>query len=178
MSAKTYIVDSGNTTRRIKKWWVIDSGGVARNLKKVWVIDAGGVARLVFQSASIFTMTASHFSGQGGYVQGVEGSMTPLGGGPDGLMINGNQLIQLDSTFPGGANLILVIQQAGGGPAPSTKTYLTSMVLQQAGQAAVTFTGASATSFGYSAPQGQWEWSSGFGFPIGTTFTVTLTTTS
>lgn len=58
MPANRYMVDSGGTTRHIKKRYVIDSGGVARLIKKRYIVDAGGTTRLTFLYGNYFTMTA------------------------------------------------------------------------------------------------------------------------
>lgn len=47
MAARTLIVDSGGTTRRVLRMFVVDGGGVSRLIKRKFVIDGGGVARLV-----------------------------------------------------------------------------------------------------------------------------------
>lgn len=60
MTARTLIVDSGSTTRLVKKWWAIDSGNVARFAKRVFLIDSGSVARLIFATQVVASITPTN----------------------------------------------------------------------------------------------------------------------
>ena len=143
----TYMVDSGNVTRKLLDPWAIDSGGVARKLKKIWVIDSTNVARLVFTS-NIFTLSPGASGGTNGYVQGAFGSIAP-----SNILTDTNVIEELTSgTIT--HTMILVINQGASGPSISS-SYLTSLTIN-----GTVWTGASA-SFSGGGSSGQWNWSPG-----------------
>lgn len=53
MAIRTFVVDSGATSRLLKanRFFVIDTGNVARTIKRLFVVDSGGTARQVYQNA-------------------------------------------------------------------------------------------------------------------------------
>lgn len=53
MAVRRFIVDSGGTSRFIRRRFVVDSGGTARLIKRRFVIDSGGTARLTYQGDTI-----------------------------------------------------------------------------------------------------------------------------
>ena len=163
MPARTFVVDSGGTSRFIKRWFAIDSGGVARLAKRVFVFDSGGVARLVFTGADFLTLvTASApVGGSNGYIQGGFGSLTPTTLG-DGSTVT-EIAASVTSPFP----LNLTIR---GYPGTIGSSYLTSLSLN-----AALFTAASA-SFSGGTPGGSavWTWASGFHFSVSETVAVIL----
>ena len=163
MPARTFVVDSGGTSRFIKRWFAIDSGGVARLAKRVFVFDSGGVARLVFTGADFLTLiTASApVGGSNGYIQGGFGSLTPTTLG-DGSTVT-EIAASVTSPFP----LNLTIR---GYPGTIGSSYLTSLSLN-----AALFTAASA-SFSGGTPGGSavWTWASGFHFGASQTIAVIL----
>lgn len=82
MGAKTYVVDSGATARRVKTFYAVDSGGTVRKIKKGWVIDSGGTPRLFFGGVDDFSLFVGTTGVPGeftiGYAaDGPLGSITP-----------------------------------------------------------------------------------------------------
>lgn len=156
----TWIVDSGNVSRKLKTPWVIDSGNVARKIKKIWVIDSGNIARLVFEG-NIFTLTSGSAGGSSGYSNGGFGSLAP-----SNVLGDGNVIQQIASGNLLPHPLIIIITGSG-----LTSGYLTSVTFTPGGTllgSAASFTGGGAT--------GQWSWSSGqslSGGPYTVNFDVT-----
>lgn len=72
MAARTYVVDSGGTSRLVKRLFVVDSGGTSRLIKRAFAIDSGGTARLIYQgdyttSGSFTSSSATSFGNTRGY---------------------------------------------------------------------------------------------------------------
>jgi hypothetical protein len=65
MSARTLIVDSGGTTRQVKRWFAIDSGSIARFARRVFVIDSGSIARLIFAEQVMASISPSNANATG-----------------------------------------------------------------------------------------------------------------
>lgn len=167
---RTYVSDSGGTTRIPKKIYVSDSGGTTRLVKKIYVSDSGGVTRLVYEGGYQFTITAGVVSGGGntGYSNGlgtgggVYGSISnpPAGNLPSGKIIAG-VFDQTGGSNPQGAELVITSFASDPG-----KNSLVEIILN-----GHTYTGSSATySFGSSA---RWSWGAAnlYGLVNGNTYT-------
>jgi hypothetical protein len=155
----TYVVDSGNVTRKLKTLWVVDSGAVSRRIKKLWVIDSGNVARLVFTGQDDLSLVAGTAGGSSGYVLSGFGSLIPTTLG-DGKTVN--SLFSSDtSPFP----LTFVVTGFSSDP---TSAYLTDIVVN-----GVTLL-ASAAVYAYSGGQAQWAWASGARMFSGTTYPIVV----
>lgn len=172
MTARTLVADAGNVVRAIKRWAIVDSGNVTRFAKRVFYIDASNVARMIFQYASVFTLGPSNFGGQSGYVQGAGGTLTPLSGGAQGLLADGNVVVQLDASNTTPFNMILVINK-GAGPAISASSYLKSITIDSVSGGSSTFL-ASAASFTANSGDGSWSWPSGIKLNVGVAYTITV----
>jgi hypothetical protein len=89
MSARSFIVDSGNTARLAKRLFIIDSGNVARQAKRIFVIDSGNVARLVYVSAITNSRTLTAAFADDGVLAAYEGySSVGITTGPFGGIDN------------------------------------------------------------------------------------------
>ncbi len=53
MAARIIVVDSGGTSRQVRRFFVIDAGGTPRLVSRAFVIDAGGTARLIYSGEMI-----------------------------------------------------------------------------------------------------------------------------
>jgi hypothetical protein len=150
----TWIIDSGNVSRKLADPWVIDSAGVARKVKKIWVIDSGNIARLVFLS-NIFTLTSSQVSNTSGYAQGSFGSLAP-----SNVLTDSNIINEIASSNLTTHNMVLSINKGSSGPS-ITSAYLTSLTIN-----GTVFLGSSA-SFSGGGANGTWTWSSGANLETG-----------
>jgi len=163
MSQFTYVVDSGSTTRKVKKVWVIDSGSTARKIKKIWVIDSGSTARLVFTGADFLTLVTAGapVGGTNGYAQGGFGSLTP------NVLGDGATVTAIDASVTNPFPLNLTITGYVGS---ITSGYLTSLMLNGTLllSTSATFSGG---SLGGSA---NWSWNPGFHFLNSATVAVIL----
>ena len=63
--SRIVVVDSGGTSRQVRRFTVVDSGGTSRLIKRGVVIDSGGTARTFFQylSATLSGATYSRIDG-------------------------------------------------------------------------------------------------------------------
>lgn len=77
MATRLFVVDSGGTSRLVRRLPVVDSGGTTRLIKRLFAVDSGGTARLVFRSSLHETTitVGDNGAGQEGYAQGVAGSI-------------------------------------------------------------------------------------------------------
>jgi hypothetical protein len=161
MSAKTYIVDSSNTTRFPKRIIVVDSGNVSRVCKRIFVVDAGNVSRLIFTGADYLTLVSGNVSTTNGYVRGTIGSLTPSTLG-DGALV---QEIAAKSTTP-----FTLIFDISGYAGTITSSYLISLTITN-----TVFLATSAVFTGGSAGgTAQWQWTTGFNLINGDTFSVAV----
>jgi hypothetical protein len=156
----TYIVDSGNVTRKLKTPWVIDSGNVARKIKKIWVIDSGNVARLVF-TGNTFTLTSGTAGGSSGYSNPGLGSLAP-----SNLLSDSNTIQEIASSNTNPHPLIVSITGSG-----ISAGYLASIQFTPGS----TLLGSAAT-FSGGPTSGQWNWSTGLSLAAGP-YTVVITIT-
>lgn len=170
MPANRYMVDSGGTTRHIKKRFVVDSGGVTRLIKKRYIVDAGGTTRLTFLYGNNFTMLAGQatFIGYNALGPTNFGSITPSSTLNDGAVIG---TINTNILGPG-ANLLLYIFGFASNPGASYVTTFTINGVTVAGTAAV---------YQYGGVRGvqtaQWTWNAVItGFTNGGTYPATLIT--
>lgn len=153
MTARTLVVDSGGTTRQIKRWAVVDSGGITRLLKRAFIVDAGGVSRLIFSAADDLSMLVGSggAGGSNGYINGAFGTLTPNTLG-DGSVVQEMAVAEMGSATP--HQLVFSIN---GYPGTIVEAYLTSLSINSA----VYLPGdANFTSFSGGAPGGtaQWIW--------------------
>lgn len=156
----TYVVDSGNVTRRVRTPWVIDSGNVARRVRKIYVIDSGGVARLVFFTAQNFSMTAGSSGSLSGYDHGIFGTLSPT------LLPDGNTIFSIFRTSPSPFPLDLYITGFSSNPGSH---YLTSLFINS-----TTFLATSAT-YSYAAGAANWHWATGTNFISGNFYSGVIT---
>ena len=161
MSAKTYIVDSGGTTRFVKRLFVVDAGNVSRAVKRMFVVDAGNVSRLVYTGADYLTLVSGNVSTTNGYVRGTIGSLTPSTLG-DGALV---QELAAKSTTP-----FTLIFDISGYAGTITSSYLVSVTINTTvfAATAATFSG------GGSGSSASWQWSTGFNLINGDTFSVAV----
>jgi hypothetical protein len=132
MATRFFVVDSGGTSRLIKRWGVVDSGGTTRMLKRAFVVDSGGTSRLIFASSVSYTLTSA--TGTDGFAYNFSGydrasgtgSLSP--GGTSNLLGNTfeNLLDFRDITF----NLYhhSWFQVSGFGADPGQNGFFTSVV--------------------------------------------------
>jgi len=149
----TWVVDSGDTPRKLKDPWVVDGGGTPRQLKKIWVIDSGGTARLVFRSADVLSMICGTSANAVGYALGGFGALTPPDLG-DGSVVQEITVADHLSPTPN-----VFIFEITGFPGTITVNYLASITLNgivHTPQDAnfTSFTGGGAGSIA------QWQWGS------------------
>ena len=163
MSAKTYVVDSGGTTRFLKRVYIVDSGNVTRKVKRIWAVDNTNTARLVFTGADYLTLIAGVTFGETGYTQGGFGSLTPS------VLGDGSTVTSLFTTptTPPQQELFFVIT---GYPGTVTSSYLTSLTINGATMpaTAATFSGGGAGS------QAEWTWTPSTALVGGTTYPVVV----
>ena len=167
MAAHTYIVDSGNATRRLKTCFVVDSGNVTRRVKKIWVVDSGNVSRLVYVNLITFTLVAGqHVVGPAtttGYsVPAAIGSLTPT------TDAEGNAVSYIDYIQPAlTMNFGLTIASDPG------INYFQTLAFSGTGGSYT----ASAATYAYSGGVAQWQWGTGGTnfLTNGSSYTVTLT---
>jgi hypothetical protein len=161
MSTKTYVVDSTDTTRYVKKIFVVDSGSVARKIKRIWMIDSGSVARLVFTGADYLSMVAGTTAGSSGYLGGVFGTLTPH------VLGDGATVEELTAANAFAHNSIFEIT---GYPGSITSSYLLSLTV-----GATTLLATAATfAGGGSGGAASWTWSTGFAINSGSTYAVVV----
>jgi hypothetical protein len=164
----TYVVDSGSTTRLLKKCYVVDSGGTTRQIKKIYVVDSGGTTRLVFLSSNNLTLIAGAATNATGYNSTGHppfGSITP-----SATLNDGNVITILETSTPGTPDLTLRIT---GFSADPTASYISSISIN----GGTTF-GTVASSYAYGSGMATWIWNS---FPAsvlvsGTSYPVVLVT--
>lgn len=161
MSAKTYVVDSGNVTRFPKRWIAIDSGNVARVAKRVWFIDSGNVARLIFTGADYLTMVSGTSAGETGYFVSSFGTLTPTVLG-DGATV---RFLFTTLTTPPMHQLLFQISGYAG---TIVSTYLTSLTID----GSTLPVGTSTFSGGGVGGQAEWTWSPSPNLAAGTTYPV------
>jgi hypothetical protein len=70
MSNRTFVVDSGNTSRFVKRLFVVDSGNVSRLVIRAFVVDSGGVTRFIY-SGQVFATASPTTESAGGLAPGV-----------------------------------------------------------------------------------------------------------
>jgi hypothetical protein len=186
MAANRYMVDSGGTTRHIKKRYVIDSGGVARLIKKRYIVDAGGVTRLTFIFGDQLTMVAgtnsSSLPGSPGYYkQGPssqwEGTMTPgtLGDTSPITALVSNSSGNLPNANPGWWFVDIGPVPGYSSSSPLPQSYLTEIVVSGPGVGTVTLSGSSATFTRTLNVNGSWAWGPGLpAFTSGDTYSVSV----
>ena len=167
MGAHTFVIDSGNTTRRVKTCFVIDSGNTTRRVKKIWVVDSGNVSRLVYVNLITFTLVAGqHTAGPvtsvGYSVPSGIGTLTPAADA-EGNAVQGLDYVQPALTI----NFSLVVAADPG------INYFQTLAFSGTGGS---YTAAAAT-YAYSGGVAQWQWSAGGSnfLTNGSTYTVTLT---
>jgi hypothetical protein len=80
MAAKLYAVDSGGTTRLIRRWAAVDSGGTTRFLKRAFAVDSGGTARLIYVSMIVTMGDDSESGTSSSHTFSPNASVTVLGG--------------------------------------------------------------------------------------------------
>jgi hypothetical protein len=175
MSAKRFMLDSGNVTRRIRKRWIIDSGGVARLIKKRWVIDAGGVARLTYQYADALSLLAGTNPG----VAPIVGYFLPAGAGSltPSVLGDGMTVSKLCDTYGFSTQPNQRLLEIQGFTTDPGRNYLFSLLLN-----GVTVLPANVTSYTFTPPSpgipgtADWTWTQpASGLVSGTTYPVVLT---
>ena len=158
----TYVIDSTNTTRLVKRCFIIDSGNVSRQVKKIWVIDSTNTARLVYTSTKTFTMVAGQETADGhlfiGYLAGSYGSLSPTTD-PEGNTISG-------IVFAASAGTLTLQINVATNPG---SIYVQTLTIAP-GQ---TYIGPAAT-YSYGSGVATWEWASTALYADGDTYTVTL----
>jgi hypothetical protein len=171
MSTRFFVVDSGGTSRLIKRWAVVDSGGTTRMLKRAFVVDSGGTSRLIFVSSAAFTLTGG--SANDGFVYQWVGY--DLGGGPTGSLspggtgnLSGVTFQSLLDYFPfgGGAYQFSQFVVSGLGADPGQNGFFNSVVvgaITRTAAAANGGAGGSILAYSYSAGTAIWTWSAGVG---------------
>lgn len=167
MPANRYMVDSGGTTRHIKKRYVVDSGGVTRLIRKRYIVDAGGTTRLTFLYGNNFTMLA----GQATFIGYNSVGPTNFGSiSPSATLNDGHVIGTINTNILGpGARLLLLITGFSSTPGAA---YVTSFTIN-----GVALTGVSAV-FTFSGTGGSWTWASAInGFINGDSYPATLITT-
>jgi hypothetical protein len=164
--SRTLVVDSGNTTRLVKRLFVVDSGNVSRQVKRCFVVDAGNVSRLVYVNSATFTMVAGqtgHINLTIGYSSSLIGSLTPTTDAEGNVI----QAFDYQTTGSGTFNVTINIASNPG------SSYFSSITFT--GSGGTTFTTAAAT-YGYGSGLASWSWSAGSAYLVnGSTYTVTMT---
>lgn len=165
MSAKTYIVDASNVTRRLKKWGVVDAGNVTRMLKKAYYVDASNVTRLIFAAADNLVMVTGGSNNAYGYVNPGFGTLTPS------VLGDGKTIIQLTIGTP---THVFDLGISGFTSNPGIG-YLTSILINTAVSPQTYL--ASAATFVYNASAGiaGWEWTGAGALSFGLTVPVVVT---
>jgi hypothetical protein len=160
---RTFIVDSTNTSRLVKRLFVIDSTNTARQVKRVFYVDSTNTSRLVYTAAVTMTMVAGQSTVGGdivvGYQAGSYGTLSPTQDPAH------NTVTAISWGGPSGAVLQLSISAAAELPFP----YVYSLAIN----GGTPLLGSNAT-FSYTAPNSSWLWSYP-GFTYGDTYTCVLT---
>ncbi len=144
MAAKTYVVDPGGTTRRIKTLPAIDSSGTERKIKRGWVIDTAGTPRLFFGAIDDFQIGAqTPGGGLVGYVDGQYGSITP-----NNLLSDGNTV---EAVTYGNVQQVVRLTLGGFSVDPGSG-YLQYLIFSTS-----QFNGVDA-GYTYASGQATWKW--------------------
>jgi hypothetical protein len=163
----TFVVDSSDTTRKLKKCYVVDAGAVTRAIKKIWVIDSSAIARLVFESTTVFTMVAgTGTTGPGATFVGFASTSTlSFGSITPSVDVNGNTVKEM--MFAVRASTIQYQVAVATNPGQS---YISTLAI--AGQGILN---AAAASYSYFSGVAEWSWFTGSNsFTNGNTYTVSV----
>lgn len=61
---RIFVVDSGGTSRLVRRMFVVDSGGTSRLIKRAFAVDSGGTARQIYSSETVSLSASYSFGGE------------------------------------------------------------------------------------------------------------------